>query len=290
MTPLAEIPETLHQAELALLSMSQEPAEIAWRLLNTVRDQDLGPGELRTLKEKSGLDKDEFERLLLWHAAQQSLPQLDLLQIADSVRGKLRQELQQLHSAPVPLEAGSYAFERAAKIATLRRFPAGPMEWEYSGIPRSFLFQARFPANIRLLSFVCRRMHGFSPCFFMHLAPPPRNRGLSIPKEVMRTYHRIARSLKLQEEMLGLVAHAWFHDPAAVRDSPHLEILSVPYVEHGGLIVQLAEAPPSSGVLEGSAQRREAYLAGKLKYRYALALWPRRAAIDWAEAHPELSD
>ena len=290
MTPLTEIPENLHQAELALLSMSREPPETAWRLLSAVGDRDLGSRDLRTLKERAGLEKDEFERLLLWHGARQCLPRLELLEIADSVRIKLRQELQQLHSVPVPLEVGSYAFERAAKIATLRRFPAGPMEWEYSGIPRSLLFQAKFPANIRLLSFILRRMGGFSPCFFMHLAPPPRNRGLSMPKEVLRTYYRIACSLKLQRKMLGLVAHAWFHDPAAVRDNPHLQILSVPYLEHGGLIVQLAEAPPSSGVLEGNAQRREEYLAGKLRYRYSLALWPRRAAIDWADTHPELSD
>src|SRR5690348_18425140 len=80
MTPLTEIPENLHQAELALLSMSREPPETAWRLLSAVGDRDLGSRDLRTLKERAGLEKDEFERLLLWHGARQCLPRLELLE------------------------------------------------------------------------------------------------------------------------------------------------------------------------------------------------------------------
>ena len=100
----------------------------------------------------------------------------------------------------------------------------------------------------------------------------------------------MARSLALQPGVRALLAHAWFHDPAAVRDQPHLEVLSRPYLEHGGLIVPLAPAPATSGVLEGNAQRRADYLAGKVEYRYGFAIWPRAAAIRWANAHPELAE
>jgi hypothetical protein len=86
------------------------------------------------------------------------------------------------------------------------------------------------------------------------------------------------------------VGHAWFHDSAAVRDHPHLEVLNEPYVNHGGLTVLLSVAPVSSGVLEGNAPRKVDYLAGRLRYRYGLAMWPRNAAISWADAHPELAD
>jgi hypothetical protein len=190
----------------------------------------------------------------------------------------------------VSMTAGSYHFNRAAKMATLRRFPAGPMEWEVSGIPRSFFLQAAFPANLRFLAFVIFRLRGRAPCFFMHVAPSPRNRALSVPKEVLRSYYRMARSLQLQPGVRAFLAHAWFHDPAAVRDYPHLEVLSRPYVNHGGLITLLGPAPPSSGVLEGNAQRSADYLAGRVQYRYGFAIWPRDAAIQWADAHPELGD
>ncbi len=229
-----------------------------------------------------------MERLLLWNAAQQALLRVPSLPVHKWVRESVARDLRELHTMNVSMRSGSYHFNRAAKIATLRRFPAGPMEWELCGIPRSYFLQAAFPANLRLLAFVAFRMGGRGPCFFMHVAPAPRNRALRVPKEVLRAYYRMARSLQLQRDARALVANAWFHDPAAVRDYPHLEVLSRPYLIHGGLITPLDRAPLSSGVLEGNAKRRADYLAGKVQYNSSVAIWPRDAAIRWADAHPEL--
>jgi hypothetical protein len=210
--------------------------------------------------------------------------------VENTVRAQLDQDLRQLHASTVSIVTGSYQFVRAAKMATLRRFSAGPMEWEIGGIPRSCVLKADFPDNLRLLAFVTLQLGGWAPCFFMHVAPRPRNRGLTVPKLIMRAYYRMARSLQLQPTVRALMAHAWFHDPAAVRDYPHLQALNQPYVEHGGLIITLDSAPASSGVLEGNHQRKADYLAGRVVYRYGLALWPRAAAIRWADAHPEYAE
>jgi hypothetical protein len=164
------------------------------------------------------------------------------------------------------------------------------LEWETSGIPRSFLLQASFPATLRLLEFVTFQLGGWSPCLFTHTAPPPMNRALTVPKQVLRCYHRIARTLELQPEKRGIVAHAWFHDPAALRDHPHLATLNEPFLQYGGFIVTLAAAPATSGVIERNAQRKTDYEAGKIQYKYGLAIWPRSAAIEWAKAHPELAE
>ena len=94
--------------------------------------------------------------------------------------------------------------------------------------------------------------------------------------------------MEMQPEVRALLACAWFHDPAAVRDYPHLEVLNRPYSTAGGLIARLGPAPASSGVLEGDSKRRADYLAGNLQYRYGFALWPRSAALRWAREHPEL--
>jgi hypothetical protein len=285
-TSFSEMPETLHRADLALRRLGIVPQEIASTLLND--EANLEP--VTALKKRAGLEGDEVERLLLWQAARQALPRVASVPVDRSVRWRLDQDLRQLHAMKVSMVAGSYHFNRAAKMATLRRFPAGAMEWELSGIPRSYFLQASFPANLRFLAFVLFRLRGRAPCFFMHVAPPPRNRGLVVPREVFRAYHRMARSLRLQPEVRALLAHAWFHDPAAVRDHPHLEPLNRPYLNHGGLITLLGPAPSSSGVLEGNAQRRADYLAGRVQYRYGFAIWPRDAAIRWADAHLELDD
>jgi hypothetical protein len=290
MPPPSETPETLHRADSALRRVGTHAEDVAWTFLHGVHEDEADLAPVIALKKEIGLEGDEVERLLLWHAERQALPRVPFLPVDKSVRERLDRDLSQLHTMNVSMAAGSYQFNRAAKIATLRRFPAGPMEWELSGIPRSFFLQASFPANLRLLAFTIFRMGGRAPCFFMHLAPAPRNRALSAPKEVLRAYYRMARSLQLQPQVRGLVGHAWFHDPAAVRDYPHLEVLSRPYVNEGGLITLLQPAPPSSGVLEGNAQRRADYLAGKVLYKYGLAIWPRDAAIRWADTHPELGD
>jgi hypothetical protein len=285
-----EIPQALQGADFALRRIGIRAEEVAWNFLHGVCDDEASTGPVAALKKKSGMEGDEVERLLLWHATRQSLPHVESLPVDKPVRERLDQDLRQLHTMSVSMAAGSYHFNRAAKMATLRRFPAGPMEWELSGIPRSWFLKAAFPANLRFLAFVTFRLRGWAPCFFMHVAPAPRNRALSVPKQVLRAYYRMARSLQLQPAVRALVAHAWFHDPAAVRDHPHLEVLSRPYVSQGGLIVLLGPAPPSSGVLEGNAQRSADYMAGRVLYKYGLAIWPRDAAIRWADAHPELGD
>jgi hypothetical protein len=178
-------------------------------------------------------------------------------------------------------------------MATLRLFPAGPLDWVVTGILRSWIFEAirvSGPSgSARLLWFIVKRLGGLSPCFFLLVAPPPKNRALVIEKEALRAYHRMARCLELQPQMRGIIGHAWFFDPAAVRDQPHLEPLSRPFLSAGGTIATLGPAPPEFGVLEGNAARKREYLAGTLQYRYGLAIWPRDAALRWARAHPELA-
>jgi hypothetical protein len=287
MIPISEMPESLHRTNFTLLRIGTRAEDVAWKLLD---NSEANVESIAALKKGAGLEGDEVERLLLWYAARQALPRVPSLPVDKSVRGRLDQDLRQLHAMNVSMAAGSYHFDRAAKMATLRRFPAGPMEWELSGIPRSYFLKAAFPANLRFLAFAIFRVRGLRPCFFMHVAPTPRNRALSVPKEVLRAYYRMVRSMQLQPEVRALLAQAWFHDPAAVRDYPHLEVLNRPYVNDGGLITLLGPAPPSSGVLERNAQRSADYMEGRVQYKCGFAIWPRNAAIRWADAHPELGD
>jgi hypothetical protein len=289
-TTPAGLPDSLREASEALNRIGVNPAIEAWRLLQGVQPTGAGIEPVASLKKAAGSEGDAVERLLLWHAARQAATRIPGVPVEDSVRTQLDQDLSQLHASTPTLAAPSYEFARAAQFATLRRFPAGPMEWEVGGIPRSFLLKARLPGALRLWSFVTFRLGGWAPYFVMHVAPKPRQRGLTMPKLVMRGYYRMARSLQLQPAVRGLLGLAWFHDPAALRDYPHLQPLNEPYTEYGGLIVLLDLAPPSSGVLVGNAQRAANYQSGKLVYRIGLALWPRSAAVRWADEHPEYGD
>ena len=246
-------------------------------------------------KEKAraaGIDVqvDALERALLREAASDFEPRIGSLPIVESVKKLLGDEFR-FYTKPslnAPVEAGSYLFVTACKMISLRRFPAGPMDWEISGFPRSWLLKVGRSDLPRLAWFLAVRVGGFRPAFFMHVARRPKNRGLLLEKEVLRGYHRMARSLELQPSMKAILASAWFHDPAAVSENPHLEWLNRPYREEGGLIVTAGPAPADAGFMEHNADRKERFESGSLQYRMGVAIWPRDAAIDWARRHPEL--
>jgi hypothetical protein len=230
-----------------------------------------------------------FERALLQYAAVEMSPRIPDLPVHQSVKVLLQSEFKYYTTAASgDLEIGSYLFVRACKVISLRRFVAGPMDWEISGFPRSWLFQVGLSDLPRVLGFLSMRMGGFKPMFFMHVARRPKNRGLLLEKEVLRSYYRMARSLELQGSMKGIMAAAWFHDRTAVAANPHLAWLNRPYLEEGGLIVNTGPAHATAGFMEHNAQRKEEFESGQLRYRIGVALWPREAAIDWARRRPDL--
>jgi hypothetical protein len=247
---------------------------------------------LKEEARRSGIEFEagEFERALLQYAAVETSPRIADLPVHQSVKALLQSEFKYYTTTVVPLETGSYVFVRACKVISLRRFVAGPMDWEISGFPRSWLFKVGLPDFARVLGFLSMRMGGFRPMFFMHVARRPKNRGLLLEKEVLRSYYRMARSLELQESMKGIMAAAWFHDRAAVAANPHLAWLNRPYLEEGGLIVNTGPAEATAGFMEHNTQRKEEFESGKLRYRIGVALWPREAAINWARRRPDLED
>jgi hypothetical protein len=233
---------------------------------------------------------DELERALLRHAASVTEAGIGGLPVHESVRSRLREEFRFYTQPPAieDFEAGGYLFATGCQTISLRRFPAGPMDWEIDGIPRSLLLQIPKRDLPRVALFIALKLRGFYPLFLMHVARRPKNRSLLIKKEVLRAYFRMARSLELQPSIKGIMACAWFHGPEARAGEPHLACLSKPYLEWGGLIVSAGPAGADAGFLEHNAARKEQLEAGKLSYRLGLALWPRRQAIAWARAHPEL--
>ena len=265
------------------------------RLVADVTEDPESQEAVRALKDEARragieVEGDAFERALLQCAAADFEPRIASLPIHESVQKLLADEYR-FYTGPsrgTALETGSHLFVTACKTISLRRFPAGPMDWEVSGFPRSWLLKVSKPDVARLAWFLAARVGGFRPMFFMHVARRPKNRGLLIEKEVLRAYYRMARSLELQPFIKAILAYAWFHDPAAVSENPHLEWLNRPYRDEGGIIVTAGPAPADAGFLERNTDRKRQFESGSLQYQVAVAVWPRRAAIDWARRHPEL--
>jgi hypothetical protein len=285
-----QLPEELAQLQRKLLDALGEAG--VQSLLRRLAEPTAPDAEIRHLRAGLAVQNDHLERVLLALLAARHAPKLDRLPVHPWVRSKLRDELRALQQGgdKYPTSVGEYLFEVRRDYAALRRFPAGPFDWVVSGIPRSWLVQARGLAMVKQGWFVLRRMKGFSPMLFLHVAPRPRNRSLVLEKEVMRTYYRVAASLEQQPEMLGIVQASWFLDKRALADMPYLESIHRPVVSAGGLITELGWAPMDSGYLDHHPERAEGAQRGEIRYRIGAGLLPREAALAWMRAHPEYGE
>ena len=237
---------------------------------------------------------DALERFLLFHAIARNFPKVEPLPVAASVKALFNKEFLTYTKPPgatkPPLLAGTDPFVTACKIATLRRFPAGPMDWVVSGVPRSWFLKMPPSSIPGVLNYLWREFGGLKPAFYVHIAPAPRNRSLVLKQEVRKAYYRMASSLELQPGMRGILCAGWFHDPTALRDWPHVEPLNEPYLHWGGrILAPVGPVPLDSGVLDYSPERKKLYESGQLNLHLTMAMWSRNAAVAWAAANRDLA-
>jgi len=249
-----------------------------------------GEGRLTTLRARLGRQETtpgDFERYILALAALQALDRLDSEALPARVKRLCAGLFRQWACTPPQLDSGNrlVAF---AKIATLRRLPAGLFDWETSGLPRSWIPRIRpLRQLLRTLRLVGDPTRPFRPVFFAHLTVCRPIRAM-LPADAQRSYHLIARSLEMHPEVKALVTASWFHSPDTRRVSPHLSWLNQVFLEHGGIVATIGKADPGCGVLNRSPERQAAFEAGRFTPTEGLVIWPRDAMLAWARRHPEL--
>jgi hypothetical protein len=286
----------MRKATDALRKQGFHEAECA-NLIAEVGSQPGAVQQVAQLRDKiwSGdVPSSDIERCLLLHTVHRRRGEIMRLRMGDGVLRCLSDELRfladPLERDAVQLRAPSDNFVSMAKIATLRRFPAGQLQIERSGIPLSWLARVGPRGLTILLPFLARRTHGRRPFFFHHIAWRRKNRLFLLEIEQNRSYYRIAQALESHPAVRGLLTESWLHSPDTFGVSPHLAWLNKPFAENGGLILTLGFASESSGVFTGGGERRRLYEQGKFRPTTAMAIWPRAAMLDWARSHPELAD
>jgi hypothetical protein len=280
--PLAEV-----LPRLASLGQSDQAFQFLSRI--TVRPE--SGAELGRLcaSVPSDLGPHGVERALLILASQYAAARVPGLPVSDSVKRLFADEFR-FFADPPAIWAGHFhsedvRYHEMARIATLRRFPAGQFHWEVSGFPRSWVLEARQPW--RLLVHVLGRMGGFSPVFEMHVNARRKNRLILVEKEANISYCRAARALEKQPDVRGLMLASWLFCESTSQVTPRLAWLRRTPQSAGAIIADLGPAPPDSGFLTGSDERRKLYEEGVYRPKIACVLWPRKAVIDWVNEHPE---
>lgn len=233
-----------------------------------------------------------FERFLIVAAAHDAVDRLHALPVDERVKDLCCQNFTMYAAGktPEPFDVSKASFVAMGRIATLSRFPAGQLDWEVSGIPRSWLLKIPWTSLPKFAASVLFELRGFAPAFFSHVNPNRRNQGTLLERESLRSYHRMARSMAHQPEIKGLVTASWFHSPDTFVISPHLEWLNDVFLQNGGYVFPLGPADVDSGVLHRSPERQQAYDAGTFKPTEAMIVWPRRAMLVWAAGRDDLRD
>ena len=253
--------------------------------------------DLKKRLRASGIEceSDSIERVLLGYAAQESEGKIDSLPVPQSVRDLIRKQHRFLtpHRGR-PLSAGLWTPRRMIPSSRLQNVHVATLSGRSDGlggfrIASSWLLKMP-PQDIpRVLKFVFQEFGGIKPAFYVHIAHPPRNRSLIIQKEVRKAYFRMTQALILQPGIKGIMCATWLHDPVAMEMYPHLGPLNEPYLNLGGkLVTNLGAAPPESGFTKYNSFLRDLYERGKVTFKSVLAMWPRKAAIEWAQQNSTL--
>ena len=114
-----------------------------------------------------------FERFLIVTAACDAIDGLAALPVDERVKDLFCQNFQAYAATPgklpEPFDLSRASFITMARIATLSRFPAGQLDWEVSGIPRSWLLKVPRRDLPRLVPSILFELRGFKPAFFSHI-------------------------------------------------------------------------------------------------------------------------
>ncbi len=239
--------------------------------------------------ERAGVPASGFvpQRFLLLTAGLPRLPEVPGLPVAAEVKERL---LDQFHFLCAPdretdqlLNPTRYGFRAMCRFMLLRRFPAGQIDWEISGFPRSWL--ARVPPRHLpgVLNCVFAKARGRVPWFEAHTGFR-RELPILTEEDERHSYRLLASSMEMQPSIRGFMGSSWFADPSLARVSPHLAWISDWYrecVEYGAVWTDIGEAHRDDGFLVGDRRRRRLYESGQWKPRLGLLLWARKDLLRW---------
>ena len=186
-------------------------------------------------------------------------------------------------------DVASWRFNDVAALASLRRFPAGEVGFQF--VPR---LPAYYPLRIHPLDmagFFCEvafAVRGTGPVISLHFNYARAN-ALVLPQiEFERSLWRIASALDYHPRVRALISNSWFHSPRVAESFPRLAWMRDVFTAGGAYAVDM-EPGSAADIGYNSAKRRQLYDEGKFCPRQTLIIWPREDFLSWAISRPELA-
>jgi hypothetical protein len=179
---------------------------------------------------------------------------------------------------------GSYALRSLCMCVTLRRFPAGQVQFEQGGFPRSYLLKVPREDAGKLAWHVFVRMGGRKPYYMPHNSPRRKYATVFVEKEQRRSLVRIAKTLELNPQIKGYMGEGWLQPPNLGEASPHLAWMmkiNRELIDLGALFTNTGPSPEDAGFLVGDRRRIEAYKSKRWAPLHGVLIAPRETFIEW---------
>jgi len=198
-----------------------------------------------------------IERSLLIRTSVLSLGRLSELPVHESVKYLFCKEFSLFAQGSMPAARYAYTahpsfawstFFAMTKIALLERFPGGQLHWEVSRFRRRWFKRIRVPALPKALSFFTKKARALHPYFQWHIGDTTMKVPFLLEREAMKTFYRMAATLEKQPPIRAIMGMSWLHSTETQRVSPHLAFLNRPFIESGGIYLDLGYPKPDSGL------------------------------------------
>jgi hypothetical protein len=181
-------------------------------------------------------------------------------------------------------------FLDVAECATLRRFPAGALDFSYGKLSLLRTMLSIHPHSAP--GYLYKRLVSLP---YTKLAIAPHiNYGRKGSLVLMRAdYERalwlIAKAVEMDARVKGINGSSWFYSQTVGEFYPHLAWMRAVYVDGGAYLIDTFPAQPGGyGFAYNSRKRQILYDEGKFCPRETAFFWSRDDFLDWASRHPEL--
>ncbi len=226
-------------------------------------------------------------RLLLVRNSLNSLGRLQASGVDEAVKSLMCDEYQAFAGADPEwnhlLDPKEYSYRALLGISVCERFRAGLLDWEEAGFPKSWLAKLPRKDLLSTLHHLLFRMGGFKPFWFPHNAFLRGRVQFMREREWEQSLLLMARSMKLQPHIKGILTGSWFYAPETHRVTPHLSWTTRIFLENGALMTNRGLADPSSGFLQGAKDRQALYESGEYRPTETILLWPRENIMRWLD-------
>lgn len=203
--------------------------------------------------------------------------------IKDQYQAEFRRMLEELSQNP--LEWYSWdedLFCKDIAICCFRMFPAGSLKVElHTGVPRSLLIKVLPNERLSFAALVAR-LGGFRPYCEIHLDVRQKDR--FNPQGWEYSLCLVGQTLQAFPEIKGVTGSSWFFDPQIRTVSPRLVYLRELIEAAGGRFFFSGRSEHTTELaISASSTRRSLYQQGSYLPASYLMIWPRQAALKFAQ-------